>query len=282
MIKTPEISPELRQRLEGIRHVALDMDGTIYLGDKVFPFTVAFLEQLDSLGIGHSFLTNNPTRSRQDYLAKLLRMGVPARQEQIYTSVAVTIDYIRTHYPKARRLYMLGTQSMAGQFAEAGYISISEDDEEAPDAVVVSFDTTLTYPRLCRAAWWLLKGLPYVATNPDRICPTELQTVLVDCGSLCACLETATGRHPEAVCGKPAPSMLAPILRDHGLKPEEVAIVGDRLYTDVALATGSGAFGILTLSGETTPEMVKTSTVHPDLIVENISQLGNLLQLSRR
>lgn len=282
MTKTPEISPELRRRLAGIRHVALDMDGTIYLGDTVFPFTAAFLGQLDRLGIGYSFLTNNPTRSRGDYLAKLLRMGIPAREEQIYTSVAVTIDYLRTHYPTARRLYMLGTPSMAGQFAESGFISISENDQEAPDAVVISFDTTLTYPRLCRAAWWLSQGLPYVATNPDRVCPTEFQTVLVDCGSLCACLETATGRRPEAVCGKPAPMMLAPLLRDHSMRPDELAMVGDRLYTDVAMAAGIGALGVLTLTGETTPEMLEGATLQPDLTVESISRFGDILQDIRR
>ena len=266
-------SLRLGERLAKIRHVVLDMDGTIYLGNNIFPYTIPFLERLGRLGIGWTFLTNNPTRSRRDYLAKLHAMGIRAGQEQLLTSADVTIDYLHRNYPQIRKLYLLGTPSMAAQFEEAGFTH-----GEDPDAVVVSFDTTLTYEKLCRAAWWVSRGLPYIATNPDRVCPTPDPTILVDCGSICRCIEEATGRAPEAFAGKPDRRMLEPILHKTGLEPAEVAVVGDRIYTDIALARNSGAFGVLVLSGETDAGMAAQSPIKGDLTVGNIGEFGMMLE----
>lgn len=267
-------------RLSLIKHVALDMDGTIYLSNTLFPFTIDFLSSLGRMGITYSFLTNNPSKSLNDYLLKLSKMGVPVREDQMYTTTIATIDYIRANYPQARRLFLLGTPSMVSQFEEAGFISCEDSAQDVPDLVVASFDMTLRYERLCRAAWWISQGLPYLATNPDRVCPTDQQTVLVDCGSICACLQSATGRRPDHTLGKPDPSMLDGIRSRLGLKPEEIAMVGDRLYTDIAMARNAGAFGVLVLSGESTLEDVKNApqSSRPDLVVENIAELGNLLK----
>ena len=117
---------------------------------------------------------------------------------------------------------------------------------------VVGFDTELTFARLCRAAYWISKGKPFIATHPDRICPTDQPTVLVDCGAICAALEQAAGRGPDVVLGKPDPCMLRGILSRHALAPEQLAMVGDRLYTDMAMARRAGALGVLVLTGETT------------------------------
>ena len=276
------MSPEWKSRLSRIRHIALDMDGTIYLGNKLFPYTPGFLATLRELGIGYSFLTNNPTRSIADYLRKLAGMGIEATEDNMYTTSLAAIDYIRKTWPQARRLFMLGTPSMVSQFEKAGFEQTSDDPDDVPDVLVVAFDTTLVYPRLCRAAWWASQGVPYVATNPDRVCPTEHRTVLVDCGSIQKCIEHATGRKADIVLGKPDPTMLYGIMDKHGLAPDELAMVGDRVYTDTLSAHNAGSLGVLVLSGETTLEVAREAPVPPDLIVENVQELGELLKESHR
>ena len=147
-----ELTPELKKKLSGIRHIALDMDGTIYMGSNLFPFTKGFLQDMTDAGIGYSFLTNNPTKSVADYLHKLEGMGINADEGNMYTTSLAAIDYIKEKYPQAKRLYMLGTPSMVSQFEKAGFEACADDPNDVPDVLVVAFDTTLTYPRLCRAA----------------------------------------------------------------------------------------------------------------------------------
>ena len=287
------ITPELRGRLSKIRHLALDMDGTIYLGSTLFPYTLKFLADMKEAGIGYSFLTNNPSRSVADYLKKLEGLGIQADEENMYTTSLAAIDYIRTHYPEAKRLFLLGTPSMISQFEKAGFESCADDPDDVPDVLVVAFDMTLNYQRLCRAAWWASQGIPYIATNPDRVCPTDQKVVLVDCGSMCKCIEHATGRQPDITLGKPDPNMLYGIMERLDLKPEEVAMVGDRIYTDTATAHNAGAFGVLVLSGETTLEVVDKVAEDarnnpapeffpPDLVCRDVKELGELLIESRK
>ena len=226
---------QLKEKLAKIKHVALDMDGTIYMGTHLFPFTIPFLEKLTSMGITYSFLTNNPSKSIDDYLLKLKKMGINATEEEIYNTTIATIDYIKAHYPSAKRLFLLGTPSMISQFEKAGFISTADDAEDVPDIIVAAFDMTLNYSRLCRAAWWISQNIPYIATNPDKVCPTNEKTILVDCGSICKCLESATGRTPDITLGKPDPNMLVGIQQQKNLKPEQIAMVGDRIYTDIIM-----------------------------------------------
>lgn len=273
---------ELRERLRRIRHVALDMDGTIYMGMSLFPYTKPFLAGLREQGIGYSFLTNNPSKSIADYLHKLETLGIRAAREEMYTTALATIDYIRTHHPDARRLFLLGTPSMTSEFEAAGFIPTEDSADDRPDVIVAAFDMTLRYDRLCRAAWWISQGVPYIATNPDRVCPTDQPTVLIDCGSICACLEHATGRRPDITLGKPDPNMLSGILARHGLQPDQIAMVGDRIYTDVAMAQNAGAVGVLVLSGETTLEVAGQAERQPDIIAENIGVLGDMLREAHR
>ena len=282
------ISPELRDKLSKIKRLALDMDGTIYLGSTLFPFTIDFLDSMKNAGVGYSFLTNNPTKSVAEYLKKLEGMGIHADNDNMYTTSLAAIDYIKSHYPQARRLFLLGTPSMISQFEKAGFESCSDDPDDVPDVLVVAFDPTLVYSRLCRASWWASQGIPYVATNPDRVCPTDQRTILVDCGSICRCIESASGRKPDITLGKPDPNMLYGIMDKYGLKPEEVAMVGDRIYTDTATAHNAGAFGVLVLSGETTLETAEKVAADaasnpdpefypPDLIVRDVKELGDLI-----
>ena len=272
---------ELLARLKGIRHVALDMDGTIYMGMSLFDFTKPFLARLKQMGITYSFLTNNPSTSIPDYLKKLAGMGIEATADEMYTTALATIDYIKRHLPEAKRLFILGTPSMTSEFVKAGFEVAEDSADDRPDAVVVAFDKTLTYDRLCRAAWWIHQGLPYVATNPDKVCPTDQPTVLVDCGSICKCLEHATSRQPDITLGKPDPNMLSGIMQRYGLRADEIAMVGDRIYTDVQMAFNAGAFGVLVLSGETTLDIVAEASRKPDLTADSIEVLGDLLARAR-
>jgi NagD protein len=136
--------------------------------------------------------------------------------------------------------------------------------------VLVGFDTDLNYTRLCRAAYWINRGKPFLASHPDRVCPTDEPTVLVDCGAVCAALSEATGRSPDAVLGKPDPRMLLGLLHRHGLEPASMAMVGDRLYTDIEMARRTGVFGVLVLSGEATMDDIATQPSLPDLVVSSI------------
>jgi NagD protein len=147
---------------------------------------------------------------------------------------------------------------------------------------MVGFDTTLTYSRLCRAAWWISRDKPYFGTNPDRICPTDQPTVMVDCGAICAALESATGRKPSAVLGKPDPAMIRGILHHHGLEPRNLAMVGDRLYTDMAMAHRAGAFGVLVLTGESDAEAAANHSPAPDLVVADLAEFGQQLHRAHR
>jgi HAD superfamily hydrolase (TIGR01450 family) len=272
---------DLQTRLRSVRHVALDMDGTIYRGGTLFPFTNPFLGQLSRMGVGYSFLTNNSSKSTADYLKHLEKIGIRAGPDQMYTSTQATIEYLRESMPGVKRLFVLGTASMADEIAEAGFVLTEDAASDEPDGVVVGFDMALTYHRLCRAAYWISKGKPYLASHPDRVCPTDEPTVLVDCGSICAALKEAAGREPDAVLGKPDPRMLHGLMRRHGLAATELAMVGDRLYTDVEMARRSGALGVLVLTGEATREDAEKSSAGPDLIVESIAEFGDRLEQSR-
>ena len=280
--RSPYSHEELMERARKIKHVALDMDGTIYMGMSLFPFTKPFLQSLKDNGIGYSFLTNNPSKNIADYLHKLESLGVHATREEMYTTALATIDYIKTLYPEARNLFLLGTPSMIAEFEAAGFRSTADDPEDKPDVIVAAFDMTLEYSRLCRAAWWISQGVPYIATNPDRVCPTDQQVVLVDCGSICKCLEHATGRCPDITLGKPDPNMLSGIVQKYGLKPDEIAMVGDRIYTDVAMAHNAGAMGVLVLSGETTLDVATAADPQPDITALNIEEFGKILLEARK
>lgn len=273
---------ELRERLRNIRHVALDMDGTIYMGMSLFPYTKSFLAGLKELDISYSFLTNNPSKSIADYLHKLSLLGIEAAREEMYTTALATIDYIKTNYPKARRLFLLGTPSMISEFEKAGFESTTDDPDDVPDVIVAAFDMTLQYDRLCRAAWWVSQGIPYIATNPDRVCPTDQRVILVDCGSICKCIEHATGRRPDITLGKPDPNMLSGILHRYGLQPDQIAMVGDRIYTDIEMAHNANAMGVLVLSGETTLEVADAADKQPHIICDNIGVLGELIAEAHR
>src|SRR5436190_3095182 len=262
--------------LARLRHVVLDLDGTLYRGDCLFDATLPFLAKLQSWNIGYTFLTNNTSRSKADYVAKLRKLGIEVPESQIYTPADSTIAYLRERFPGNQRVAILGTPSLCRQFEEAGF----QVTWESPQAVVVGFDTTLTYERLCRAAYWISTGLPFIATHPDLICPTDKPTILVDCGSITACLTAATQRSP-VVLGKPDPRILLDLCVRHHLSPEQLAMVGDRIYTDMVMAQKAGAVAVLVLSGEATVENVAAMPQPPELVVADVGELGLRIEQAR-
>lgn len=267
----------MQRVLENIRHLALDLDGTLYLGGTLFDFTRPFLKQIRDLGIGRTFFTNNSSRSTQQYVEHLNHLGLDVVESEIFSSTLCTLEYLRQERPEVKSAFVLGTPALRGEFADAGFSPAGEENSDEPDAVIVGFDTTLTFDRLCKAAWWISKSKPFIATHPDRTCPTDKPTVLPDCGALCELLAHATGRQPDAVLGKPNPRMLAGVLRRHSLRPAELAVVGDRLYTDMAMAQSADAVGVLVLTGETTAEQAKAANPSPTLTLANVGELGKLL-----
>jgi NagD protein len=268
----------LGDRLRRIQHVALDMDGTIYRGGTLFEFTNPFLALLSRLDIGYTLLTNNSSKSSEDYIVHLHKLGIRVTRDQLYTSTQATIEFLHEDLPLVRRVFVLGTESMSREIAAAGFTLCADRADDEPDAVLVGFDTGLTFARLCRAAYWIKQGKPFIASHVDAVCPTDEATVLVDCGSVCAALKTATGRGPDAVLGKPDPRMLRGLLLRHELRPENLAMVGDRLYTDMAMAQRAGALGVLVLTGEATAKEATQHSPPLDLIVPDIARLGEMLK----
>ena len=274
------------QQLAAIKHLALDLDGTLYLGKRLFPFTIGFLQELKAMGIGRTFFTNNSSVSTRGYVEKLRALGIDANAEDLYSSTTATLAYLRHDRPAIQKIVVLGTPALRQEFSDNGFhlceILPASRTPDEPDGVIVGFDTTLDYPRLCQAAYWISRGKPFIATHCDAVCPTDQPTVLPDCGAICKLLTHATGREPDAVLGKPSPQMIGGVMRRHALKPHQIAVVGDRLYTDIAMAHSVGAIGILVLTGETTPQQAALASPPPDVIVENVAELSKLLQAAPR
>jgi len=249
--------PDLKQK----QIFALDMDGTIYLGQTLFPFTPAFLDGLKSRGKEFIFLTNNSSKSPEDYQQKLARMGLPVPLETIYTSGQATIEYLIPRC-RQRRIFLLGTPELERQFQSAGFSLVTEN----PEFVVLGFDKTITYEKLYRACRLVRQGIAFVATHPDFNCPLEGGGMEPDCGALAAAITAATGVAPKVI-GKPHAEMLEGLLRRLNAHREQLVLVGDRLMTDMQMGKNFGIFTILVLTGEARREDLDHSPVQPDLVV---------------
>ena len=257
--------------LRDTRLFVLDMDGTFYLGDRILPGAADFLHAVREAGKDYLFFTNNSSRSPRDYMAKLARMGCPITRDQIMTSGDVTIRYLQTHFP-GKTVYLVGTPPLEQSFREAGIPLVSE----RPDIVVIGFDTTLTYEKLSNACTYIREGARFLATHLDINCPTETGFI-PDCGSFCAAISLSTGVQPRYL-GKPFAETVDMVLDKTGFAREDVAFVGDRLYTDVATGVKNGAMGLLVLTGETHLEDLDGSEVQPDAVYASLGEMGQLLR----
>lgn len=261
-------------KLRNIRCFLMDMDGTIYLGDQLLPGAQDWLDLLDVYGITYYFLTNNSSRSRLEYAEKFTRLGLDIPEDKIFTSGEATALYLREHYPGAR-LYVVGTPSLMAEFQRHGFSLTSTD----PDVAVLGFDTTLTYNKLWKLCDLVVAGVPYIATHPDINCPTE-NGFKPDIGSMIELVATSTGRRPDVIIGKPYQPIVDALVQKTGFPIEAHCMIGDRLYTDIAL----GKWGITTalvLSGETKSTDLAGSEFQPDFVVENIAAMTALLRRAK-
>ena len=252
----------------------LDMDGTLYLDDRLFDKVPEFLSHVRRIGGRYLFLTNNSSRGVEGYMEKLSRMGIPTAPEDYLTSVDAAIDHLR-RFHAVEKCYVFGTRAFYGQLQTAG-IPVTDRPEDDVDILLCGFDRELTFRKLEDACILLNRGVTWLATNPDWVCPTWYGSV-PDCGSVCRMLTTATGRKPLFL-GKPQPAMAELALRRTGFSPEQAVMIGDRLYTDVACGINAGIDSIFVLSGEGTEADIAQYGIHPTWIFSDIAALYRQLE----
>jgi len=262
-------------RLSQTRAFLLDLDGTIFLGERLLPGAAEFFCYLDERGLQYLILSNNSSRTRLEYAQKLRRLGLDLPEDQFLISGEATALYLKKRHPGAR-LYVVGTPALEEEFARQGF-TLTDD---SPDFAVLGFDTTLTYAKLRRLCELLAGGTPYIATHPDVNCPTE-SGFMPDIGSVIALVAASTGRKPDVIVGKPNRPMLEAVQAKLGVPVEQMCMVGDRLYTDIALGQ-TGCATVLVLSGETRREDLPAAAWQPDYIVDNLAGLLNLIHGTRR
>ena len=243
------------------------MDGTLYLDDRLFDGVKEFLARIQERGGRYLFLTNNSSRGVESYMEKLGGMGIRTERRDYLTSVDAAIDCLRRRYP-GKRCYVQGTRSFYDQLAAAG-IPVTCDREDGVDILLSGFDRELTFQKLEDSCILLNRGVTWLATNPDWVCPTWYGAV-PDCGSVCQMLTNATGREPIFI-GKPQPAMAELAMRRTGFGREETVLIGDRVYTDIACAVNAGIDSILVLSGEGTREDTEKFGVRPTWIYDDIA-----------
>ena len=249
-----------------IKGLAIDMDGTVYKGGDPIPGAAEFVSELKRRGIPFTFVTNNSSRGSVYYYEKLRRMGFDVSRENILTSGTATLEFLRRERP-GKSVYLIGTESY---LAEAGEYGISFDYEH-PDIVLLSFDTTITYEKINRAYHLLLGGAEFIATHPDDLCPNETDYD-VDIGPFIRLLEQMTGVKAEVI-GKPNRLLLDMASSRMGIRSDEIAMVGDRLYTDMRMAYDNGMPSILVLTGETKEEDLEGSAVRPTYVLDSVRDI---------
>jgi len=248
----------------------LDMDGTFYLDDRLLDGSLNFIRKLEESGKEFLFFTNNASKSPDYYINKLARMGCGIGRRNIATSGDVTIKFLEENYP-GQKIFLVGTPLLEESFRDAGIKLV----QEAPDVVVVSFDLTLTYEKVSKACKYIREGAAFIATHMDFNCPTE-DGFIPDCGSICAMITASTGVRPRYL-GKPFKETVDMITGITGYDRDEMVIIGDRLYTDIATGFNNGVASILVLSGETKEEDLKRSEVKPDFVFTSLAKVAEVL-----
>lgn len=249
-----------------IRGLAIDMDGTVYKGMDVIPGAREFIADLNSKGIPFTFVTNNSSRGREYYYNKLKKLGFDVTLNNVLTSGVATLRFLNEHR-KGKTVYPLGTESFIGDVKASG-VPIDEND---PDIVLLSFDTTITYEKINKAYQFLMGRAEFIATHPDDLCPNETGYD-VDIGPFIQMFESLT-KKKAVVIGKPNRLLLDMAASQMGIGAEDVAMVGDRLYTDIKMAYDSGISSILVLTGETSRDDLKNSTVEPTFVLDSVADI---------
>jgi 4-nitrophenyl phosphatase len=271
LLKELKDSERNKELLKNIKCFILDLDGTVYLEETILDGSLDFLKQLEKMDIQFKFFTNNSSKDAQAYIERITRMGYPVETGKMLISNQVIIEHLLNNMPD-KKVYLLGTEYLRADFERAG-VKLVEDN---PDIVVVGFDTTLVYERVSKACHFIRNGAIFYGVNPDFNCPVK-DGFIPDCGAMCAMITASTGVKPTYF-GKPTHYTLDYVKRNTGLKESEIAFVGDRLYTDIAIGNGNDALTILVLTGETKEEDVIYSETKPKMICESLKEVKKLLE----
>jgi len=266
---------ELSNALKKVNLYLFDMDGTLYLGDRLYDFTTDLLQTIRERGCRYLFMTNNSSKSVEDYIKKLAKLGIAATREDFITASQATAYYLHK-YHEGQRLYVCGTQSLKEELRREGFTLTARTDDT--DCIVMGFDTELTFQKLHDVSYLLLTRpeIPYIATNPDLVCPTEFGSV-PDCGSVCQMLRNVSGRLP-IVIGKPSALMPQLAMEKWGVAGSQTCVIGDRIYTDIKSGLNAGALTILVLSGETTQAILEASSEKPHLVLSDAGKIRDALK----
>ena len=271
-------------RLINTRLFLLDMDGTLYLGDDVFPGAVDFIHSISETGRKYIYLTNNSSRAGVDYITRLRRLGFPCEAENVFTSGMATGEFLNQNYPGAK-VYLAGTKAFYRELQSYGIDLVNDEnghtDVTDVDVVVQGFDTELVYEKLDLACHFLRRGAKFIAANPDWVCPMPADEVLPDCGSICALLTAASGVKPEYI-GKPNRNMIDVVSKMTGVPNENICAVGDRLYTDIAVAANAGSVSVCVLSGESSEQDIAESEVKPDYVLKDVAEIAKILRAAEK
>jgi HAD superfamily hydrolase (TIGR01450 family) len=253
-----------------IKLFLFDMDGTLYLGNRLYDFTIDLLAAIRNNGAKYLFMTNNSSKSVQDYIKKLAKLGIASDEEDFITSSQATAYYLLKHHA-GKTLYVCGTESLKEELRKQGFAITEELDKV--ECLVMGFDTELTFKKLEDVSKLLLgrPELPYIATNPDYVCPTEFGSV-PDCGSVCDMLYNVSKRRP-LVIGKPEPLMPSLAMDKWGIDAAHTLVIGDRIYTDIKSGLRAGTHTALVLSGETTREILEASEDKPEVVLESAAEI---------
>lgn len=259
------------RKLLNVKCFLLDMDGTFYLGSHLLPGALEWIDLLNRRGIQFLFLTNNSSRTRKEYADKIRGMGLDLPESKIFTSGEATAIYLAKRKPGAR-IYVVGTPALEREFREHGF-QLTADQ---PDFAVLGFDTTLTYEKIWKMCDLIMAGVPYIATHPDINCPTETG-FMPDIGAMMAMIATSTGKQPDVIIGKPYAPIVEALTEKLHLPVEALGMIGDRLYTDIALGK-TGLTTVLVLSGETRPDDLKGSPFQPDYAMQDLAELVSVME----
>jgi len=271
-------------KLKACELFLFDMDGTLYLGDDVYDGAVALMEGLPGLGKKYIYLTNNSSRAGTDYITRLRKLGFPCEAENVFTSGMATGEFLNQQYPGAK-VYLAGTKAFYRELKSYGIDLVNDENGHTDvfdvDVVVQGFDTELVYEKLDKAVHFLRRGAKFIAANPDWVCPMAAGEVLPDCGSICALLTASTGVEPEYI-GKPNRNMIDVVSKMTGIPNENICAVGDRLYTDIAVAKNAGSVSICVLSGESSEADIEASDVKPDYVLQDVGEIAKILRAAQK
>lgn len=259
---------EVRALLSPIRCLLADLDGVFYRGSLPLPGGAEFVHWLRQQGIVLLFITNNSTRTPQQYVEKLAGLGIVAAPEEIFTSSLATRAYLERQAPRDTGVYFIGQKGLEEALLGDGYFVL---DERTPSYVVVGLDTQLTYEKLRRACLLIRAGARFIGTNPDRTFPSP-EGITPGCGSILAALEAATDVRPTVI-GKPERGLFETAMERVHARPQETAVLGDRLDTDILGAKRLGLTALMVLTGVHGKDEVAMSPVQPDAVFPDLVAL---------